>query len=85
VQPSIGIVDPRTGQNVGVSILGAVDFLLILPSNDVYVPAIPDCKFDSLMNDSSDVEDDHVDNCNKALTSSGVCWFRERFTTPARG
>ena len=75
MQSSIGVADPATVQNAGVSAPGAQDFLLLLPSDDVYVPAIPDCEIDSLVNYSSDVEDscnDSPNSCNIALSSSSV-------------
>ena len=75
MQPSIGVADLASVQNAGRSTPGAGDFLLMLPSNDVYIPAIPDCDIDILVNNSYDMEDDHVDSCNKALSSSGICRF----------
>ena len=63
-------------QNAGTP--STQDFLLLLPFDDVYVLAIPDCEIDSLMNYSSNVEDncnDSPDSCNIALSSSGVCRF----------
>jgi hypothetical protein len=75
VQPSVGVAGPATVQNAGVSTPGVGDFLLMLPSDDVYVPAILDCEIDSLVNYSSDVEDSCKDSPGSCNIASGVCRF----------
>jgi hypothetical protein len=78
VQPSVEVANPTTVQNAGVSAPGARDFLFLLPSDDIYVPAIPDCEIHSLVNYSYNVEDscnDSPDSCNIALSSFSVCQF----------
>jgi hypothetical protein len=69
----VGVVDALTVLNSGLPIPSAGDFLLMLPSNDVYVNVVPDCELDNLMNEYFVPEDDDPNNCNKALSSFGVC------------
>ena len=55
MKPSGSVADAPIVLDTGLSTPNVGDFLLMLPSNDIYDPTVLDCQLDNLVNDSSDI------------------------------